>query len=167
MRDAGMEQAARKQEWHRYGREAFADFWPEAEPLVREHYHEVAHYQDIPLEVDVESYIETDEVGLLRVFTARELDGGALVGYVIYLVGPNLHYKNSKQAKQDALFVHPRARTTNVGSKLVKFSELSLAHDGVQVVYQHTKVTPELDLRPFYEHLGYELIDHVYGKRLD
>lgn len=135
----------------------------EAMPLLAAHYAEVAHYQDIPLEPDLEAYQRLEDSDQLRCFTAR--DCGKLVGYVLFFVRANHHYKSSLQAWQDVLFVHPEHRVSMIGIRLIRFAEARLKTEGVQVIYHHAKMTNTVGA--LLERLGYELVDQVYAKRLD
>ena len=137
----------------------------EAHSLFVEHYNEIAAYKDIPLEPDFEKYATIADDGKLVVLTAR--NNGELVGYVIYLVGTALHYKNSLHAIQDILFVKKGLRKSLMGCGylLLKHSETVLKEMGVQVVCQHVKV--KHDFSPFLEKLGYENMEKFYQKRID
>lgn len=146
-----------------YQAENGSDIWDEVAPLLARHWEEVAHYQDIPLEPDREVYEGLEARGQLRCFTAR--DCGQLAGYAVFLVRPNMHYKSSLQAVQDVLFLAPEYRRGRVGISLLQFSEQRLAAEGVQAVYHHVKRTTQVGR--LLGRLGYELIDEVYGKRLD
>ncbi len=161
-----MEQAARKQPHIEYALEPCASLWAELIPLTEAHYAEVGYYRDTyPLDPDYEGYEAAEAAGLVYWYTARV--DGKLVGYVNYIVGPNLHYRGSLHAKQDLLFVAREHRNSKIGYWLVAHSHHALKAMGVQVVYQHTKVAPEHNIGSFFKRLGYELIDEIYGKRLD
>jgi hypothetical protein len=136
--------------------------WDEAMPLLREHWKEVAHYPDIPLDVDTESYERLDEAGAIRCYTAR--DDGTLVGYALYFVRPNLHYAGSIQAVQDVLYLHPAVRG-GTGYRFIRWCDEQLTKQAVQCVYHHVKVIH--DFGRLLERQGYEKIDIIYGKRLD
>ncbi len=146
-----------------YQRERIQDLWEDINPLLAEHWREIAHYQDIPLNPDVVFYNWAEENNRLRCYTAR--DGGKLVGYGVFIIGPNRHYVTSIQAQQDVLFVLPEYRKRSVGYRLIKFCDRELKAEGMQVVYQHVKHAH--DFGPLLERLGYVLVDHIYGKRLD
>jgi GNAT superfamily N-acetyltransferase len=147
-----------------FQRETPGGLWGEIAPLLRAHWREIAHYQDIPLEVNQGGYEQVEAAGKLRAYTARSGDG-ALIGYAVYIVGPNLHYSSSIQAKQDVLFVLPERRKSTVGLRLIKFADDQLRAEGVQVVYQHSKVAH--DIGPVMLRCGYELVEHIYARRLD
>jgi hypothetical protein len=147
----------------RFQTEKISDTWQEAIPLQVAHWDEVAHYKDIKLNPDFPSYLELERAGIVRCFTARE--DGKLIGYVIFFVRPNLHYCQSIQALQDVLFLSPEKRLGRTGVEMIIRPEKPLASQGVQVVYHHVKAGSNMGrLLP---RLGYELIDEVYGKRLD
>lgn len=145
-------------------RERFAAVIDEALPLLQRHWQEVTHYSDIPLDIDRPGYERIDQAGLLRIYTAR--DDGKLVGYAAYVVGKNSHYRASLQARQDVIYVASNLRGAWIGSKLVKYADAMLAHEGVQVVYQHVKLAHPA-LGRILERAGYEPIETIYGRRLD
>lgn len=147
-----------------YQAERLSESWTEVEPLLRNHWREIAHYQDISLDPDKEAYAMLENAGALRCYSMRD-EAGALVGYVAFFVRMNMHYRSSLQAVQDVLYVDPAHRRTMAGIRLIKFAECSLAAEGVQVVYHHVKCTNRVG--ELLERLGYELIDRVYGKRLN
>lgn len=160
-----------------FQRERCYDWGLEALPLFERHRQEIAHYQDIPLDVDLDGYAAAEQAGQLRCFTARL--SGMLVGYAVFLVGPNLHYRASLQARQDVLFVLPEHRNQGVGLELIRWSERALKAEGVQVLYQHIKAGGPVRMQvaaalkdtrhlgALLQSLDYELIDLIYGKRLD
>lgn len=146
-----------------YQAERVSNLWEEAAPLLQAHWREIAHYQDIELKPDVETYARLQAAGQLRCYTAR--DSGRLIGYVVFFVRPNLHYSASLQAHQDVLFVALHYRKGMVGVRLIKFAEERLRAEGVQVIYHHAKRTNKVG--GLLERLGYELVDEIYAKRLD
>lgn len=135
----------------------------EITPLLEKHWIEIAHYPDIAFDPDWERYFMTQDAGRLCVITARK--GRELVGYIVYFLNHNMHYKNSYQAVQDVLFVDPEHRNGTLGLKLLKTSETILTMKNVQVVYQHLKF--DHDFSPMLRRLGYEDVDRIMAKRLD
>lgn len=133
----------------------------EAFPLLEKHYAEVAHYKDIPLDPDFERYLQVDKSGNIRAFTARD-DLGVLIGYAVYFIHQNMHYRSSKQAVQDVIYIDPARR--GFGAKFISWCDAELLADGVQVVYQHIKAAH--DFGPMLKRLGYELVDLIYARRL-
>lgn len=143
--------------------EPFVDCWDEMKDLFREHYEEIAFYKDIELDPDEDAYVKLAARGLLRIYTVR--DAGALVGYVMFLVRPNPHYRRSLNAVQDVLYLKPEYRRGRTGVTLIRVAETRLRAEGVQVVYHHVKRTNRVG--QLLARLGYELVDEVYAKRLD
>lgn len=141
--------------------------YDELKPLLEKHFHEIAHYQDIPLDPAIEQYLSIEKMGALRVFTCREFVDyeETLIGYAVFFVRPNLHYKNSLQASQDILFIHHAFRHAGFGAKFLSYCDGELKKEGVQVVYHHVKQAHNFG--PLLERLGYELVDLIYGRRLD
>lgn len=139
------------------------DVFEEMLPLFEQHYKEIAHYQDIALNPNIEKYFELEDLGFLRVFTARDEDTKELLGYQVFFVNYNLHYRDSLQAIQDVLFVHRNHR--GFGSQFLMWCHEQLKKEGVQVVSQHIK--KEHNFGPMLERMGYELVDLIYLKRLD
>ncbi len=131
-------------------------------PLLEKHYKEIAHYSDIELDPDYDAYVKMESMGAVRVFTARD-DAGILVGYAIFFVRYNIHYKKSLQAHQDILFVDPARR--GIGAKLIQWSDEQLRAEGVQAVYHHVKSAHNFG--PLLERIGYQLVDLIYARRLD
>lgn len=137
------------------------DLFDEMLPLLLKHYKEIAHFQDIPLDPDYDTYIKMEEIDLVRCYTAR--DNGELVGYAVYFVKANIKYRSSKQATQDVLYIDPNKR--GFGHRFILWCDRQLKEEGVQVVYHHTKL--EHNFGPMLERQGYQLIDLIFGKRLD
>lgn len=159
-----------------FQRERPHELLDEAKPLYTAHYEEIAFYKDIPLMVNEAAYMHLEESNQLRCFTARH--NGDLVGYVVYRVGPNLRYSTSLQALQDILFVDKSRRGALIGKRLIEFSYGRLKAEGVQLVMQHGKVSPEVkqmlaemkdrhDIGQLFELMDHDLIDFIYAKRLD
>ena len=138
--------------------------------MIQRHWAEIAHYPDIPLDVDIAKYELSEKQETLRVYTARLNNGASspliLIGYALFFVGPNPHYKGSLQAVEDVLYVDPEQRKGRVGLDLIRYTEAELRREGVQAVYHHVKIYhPALGILLAKE--GYDAIDTIWGKRLD
>lgn len=133
------------------------------EELFERHRLELSHYPDLALDVDWARYESCEAGGVLRVMTARK--AGRIIGYVAFFVAPNAHYKGSLQAIQDVLYLDADYRHGRTGYRLIALAEDYLRREGIQVLYQHCKVTHPLG--SLFLRTGYQLIDFVYGKRLD
>lgn len=144
-------------------RERIHDLWEEIFPLFEAHWREVAHFPDIPLDVNIPRYEQAEDGGMLRCYTARR--GSVLIGYAFYFLAHNSHYSGSLQASQDVLFIHPDYRRSGAGLKLMREADRRLRTEGVQAVYHHEKIAHSF--APLLERLGYECIERVWVKRLD
>jgi hypothetical protein len=73
-----------------YQVESYADAFPEIEPYLVAHWHEVAlHRDEIPLAMDKPAYQKLDAEGQLHILTVRA--DGKVVGYHVSLIRPHLH----------------------------------------------------------------------------
>jgi GNAT superfamily N-acetyltransferase len=133
----------------------------EIAPLLEAHYREIAHYPD-PLRVDYARYLRAEAMGQLRLFTIRV--EGALVGYADFTLDKSPKY-GILQASQGDLFLLPEYRRGRVGIRFIRWCDEALKTERVMVVYQHTKIAHPA-MGKVLEHLGYEPIDIIWGKRL-
>lgn len=145
-----------------FQREELKDCLDEAKPLLFEHWAEISHYNDIKLDPDIERYYNSERNGVLRVFTARNIEK-QIIGYAVFFVNFNAHYKSSLQAIQDIIFIHPKNR--GIGGKFILYCDEQLRSEGVQIVFHHIKA--KHNFGKMLERFGYELIDLIYGRRLD
>lgn len=143
--------------------ESFRPFIAEAAPLLAQHWREIARYQDILLDVDVERYVALDEAGHLATIVARQ--GDRIVGYALFFLQAHPHYRHSVQALQDVVYVDPTVRHAGIGTALIETAERVLAARGCDVVYHHVK-TVHPALGTLLERHGYEWVEKVYAKRL-
>jgi GNAT superfamily N-acetyltransferase len=148
-----------------FQRETIEDVVGEIQPLLERHWHEVAHYPDIPLIPNWPAYDQLQANDLLRIYTGR--DYGRLIGYSIFTVHKGVHYSTSLEADEDLLFVLPEHRKGRFGLQLMQYAESQLAAEGVQLLKRRTKVAERLNFGTVLERMGYEPIDVIYGKRLD
>lgn len=142
--------------------EKLCDSLEEAKPLLQQHWAEIAHYKDIPLNPDYDSYAKLEQLGRLRIYTARD-DQQKLIGYAVYILDHALHYKQILVAKQDIVFVVPNRR--GVGVFLLRYCDEDLKKIGVHMVSHHVKAAHNWGKA--LEIMGYELQDLMYTKRLD
>lgn len=131
-------------------------------PLLMAHKDEICLYEDFVFNPDWETYKRMEELDALRVYTAR--NEGELVGYAGYTVSHNMHYKDSKHAVQDVLYLKPDRRGVMTGVSLIKFADQQLAEMGVVLVSHHVKV--KNDFSPILERMGYEQAEKIYEKRI-
>jgi len=147
-----------------FARESSDTVINEIAPLLEAHWAEIAHYPDILVHVDYDAYLRLEANGQLRIYTIRV--GVELVGYALFTVRHSLHYRSSLQAHQDVLYLAPTYRRGRVGWKFIAWCDTQLKAEGVQVVYQHTKLAhPALGL--ILDRIGYERVDMLWARRLD
>lgn len=146
-----------------FGRERADVFAAEAAELLHAHWDEVAHYKDIRLNPDIPKYKALEDSGCFRSYTVRFKKTNLLIGYAIFAVNYNMHYKDSKQAVQDVLFIHKDYR--GFGRKFIEWCDEKLREEGVQAVYHHVKAAHNFG--PMLERMGYQLVDYIYARRLD
>lgn len=141
--------------------ESYALIKKDAKALFEKHYNEISHFKNIPLSIHEDAYLALDKSDGFKVFTARK--NGTLIGYNVYFIHNSLHYKESIQAVQDAVFIDPDHR--GFGKDFLLYCENELKNIGVHVIYNHIKAS--YNIGPMLEKLGYELVDLVYGKQIN
>lgn len=152
-----------------FARESLDECRDEIIPILRnEHWEEVGHYKDIPIDMQWETYARLEEMGKLRCYTVRGVtneahEGTVLMGYAFFVVDNHLHYKNTLVAAQDILYVRKPYR--GIGRSFLSWCEARLIEEKVVTVTQHIK--PWFNWGPMAEELGYEVAETIYTKRLD
>lgn len=130
-------------------------------PLIERHWEEIAINKDrIKLNPDWDAYDLLEDSGRLTIFTARSSE--KLVGYLVVLLGNNIHYKDHVFASNDIIYLHPDYRKGMTGVKLIKFAEKYLKKDGVSVMVMNTKVHSPFDI--ILERLGFTPTERLYSK---
>ena len=144
-----------------YSFEKVDDILEEIEPLLEEHYQEVAMYQEhIAFNPNYDVYRVMEEMGSCLVYTAR--DGGALVGYVVTFLQNNPHYQDHIWAVNDIVYVCPEYRHTEVAPEMLQTLEAELKERGVSVMTFHMKT-----FKPFETlmgALGFDKAEYMYSK---
>jgi hypothetical protein len=146
-----------------FQRERAHDLWGEIEPLLEEHYREIATFQDIPLAPDKARYNAAEDNGTLRCYTARR--ARKLIGYAVFFANWNAHYGTSKQSVNDVIFVSAPYRRGRLGLLLVQYVDAELTKENDEVNHYHVKVKHPA-LKTLLEHEGYEVTEYVLTKRL-
>lgn len=144
-----------------YHREKLVSLLGEIEPLLEDHYKEIAMYQDkIELAPDWERYLQLDKTDVLKVATVR--DEGELVGYYICIVIPNPHYSKDLFSINDIVLIKPQYRNGKVGLGLFEFVEKWMKEEGVSVMTVHMKTYMPFD--KLCEGLGWDYAERLYTK---
>ena len=137
-------------------------FIKEVTPTLEIHREELQSFKDMQLNPHWDNYKLLQEVGKLVWIVARE--DGIIVGYSLFIVDFNMHYKDFLFAIEDIFYVVPGKRGSRIAVKLVKASEEILGGLKVDVITHHAKFTNRF--APFLEKLGYSKTETMLAKRL-
>lgn len=139
------------------------DSWvADARPLIHEHWQELGLDLDLAIDPDIDKMKLMEQAGAWFVMTAR--DAGALVGYLLAIVSPHLHYKSSKPMLiVDAYYVRPDVRN-GAGARLLSFMEEFAKEKGAIKIYLSCKA--HRDHSKLFEAMGYHLSDYAFIKRI-
>lgn len=133
----------------------------EIEPLLEQHYEEVALNKDvIKLNPDWPRYFALEERGQCHVFTIR--DDGVLVGYGVFFTSQHAHYVDTKVAANDILFLVKSHRRGSAAIRFIKFCEQALQNMGVGKITFHVKY--DHDWSAILHRLGYFDEEKIVGK---
>lgn len=136
---------------------------PEMETLIRRHYEEVVSNPEVTvLDPDWERFEFMEDAGVVHTLTARV--EGALVGYVVHLVVPSLHYRGLIQAHDDAHYLSPEYRKGWAAIKMLRAAEEMLMEVGVDAICYHTKERADIHRGPVFARLGYKPQERIYTK---
>lgn len=142
-----------------YQEELISDLVDELKPLLEEHWQELAvNKEERPLDVDWDNYINLNNLGLMKIYTARK--EGELVGYATFVVTTNLHYRTWKCATCDVYFVNPLYRKSGVGTEFFKEIVEWLRTYNVHSIYVHDKLSKSHS--KLFTALGFKAIEQTY-----
>lgn len=151
-----------------FSREPLKECKAEIDSILRkEHWPEVGHYKDIPIEMDWDKYAKLEQLEKLLCFTIREPINEAfsetfILGYAFFLVDKHLHYKNTLVASQDILYVRKPYR--GIGKHFLAWCDVQLKDMGVVTVTHHLK--PWFEYGDLFKNLGYEKAETILARRL-
>lgn len=134
----------------------------EITPILETHREELQSYKDMKLNPDWHAYKILEVINKLMWLIARE--EGVIVGYSLYVISNNLHYKDFLFAQEDVFYVVNDKRGSRIGINLIRKSEYLLKEMGVDVITHHAKFTN--NFAPFLERLGYHKTETMLAKRL-
>lgn len=133
--------------------EPWADRVEELKLLFPTHHAEVALYQDrMPLDPQYGEYARLDGQGRLLLVTARV--AGALVGYLILLLGGAMHYGSTLTARMDAIWIDPAHRDGTAGRRLIAEARRELTRRGVKLWWMGSK--DHKPIAALYRAMGFE-----------
>tara|TARA_Y100000114_G_scaffold50443_1_gene46036 strand:+ start:1235 stop:1693 length:459 start_codon:yes stop_codon:yes gene_type:complete len=144
-----------------YQIETLDEILEELEPLLEEHYYEVAMYQDrIQLNPNYDFYRTAEQNGSLLIWTGR--DNGALVAYCITFLQFNPHYQDHLYAVNDVIYVCPEYRHGETAIELIQGLQEKLKQYEVSVMTFHMKT-----FKPFetlMKALNFDKAEYLYTK---
>lgn len=143
--------------------EKFNNDFSEIRHLLGIHYKELALNQDkVPLDPQWDLYQKYEDSGNLVYVTLR--DGGQLIGYVISIVAPGLHYRTCLTATMDILFVDPTKRDAAAKGVflLIDTLEAELRRRGVQRWFMGTKL--HKDIGAIFKRRNFVPVEMTYTK---
>jgi ribosomal protein S18 acetylase RimI-like enzyme len=114
------------------GRQLFFKCMHEMAPLFLQEWEEAigdAHTEQ-ELDIDWEKYIQLEMSGLLVMITARVDD--KIVGWVITIIHPHLHFKSTLYGLTDSFYVLPEYREHPLVEELVDEYEVQMIEAGVK-----------------------------------
>ena len=132
------------------------------EVMFPAHYDELCVTKEFPLDPDYEAYKKIADAGNLVCIAC--MDGMEVVGYIVFIVQPHLHYKSCLTAFEDIYYIRPDYRKGRVGIRLFKYAEEVLKGIGVNRIIMHTKI--HMDNSKLFEYLGYKWTDKLFTKIL-
>jgi L-amino acid N-acyltransferase YncA len=144
-----------------YALEPWDRYYRDCQPLWPEHWDEIAVDKDrMPMRPDVATYQALDAAGRLQIVVVR--DDGRMVGYILSVIRPHLHYADVLCGYEDAYFLTKSHRRGMIGVNLIREAIRHMKLVGVQKAFFMTKVA--LDMGPIFERLGFAKTDIVYSK---
>lgn len=142
--------------------ETVEEWASESKELVRAHWQELGLDLDLEIAPDHAKMRAMEELGMFKVLTVRE--GEKLVGYLLAVVAPHLHYRTSpRMFIVDAYYIAPESRNGN-GVKLIRFAETVAKELGTIKIYLTCKI--HRDHSKLFQALGYKLSDYAFVKRI-
>ncbi len=139
--------------------EKISDNLEEAKPLLLKHWDELES-DHFPLDPDYDLYLKLETEGRTKTFVARD-GNGCMVGYAVYILRHNPHYKTVLVAGCDIVFIVPHAR--GAGMFFIEWCDQRLKDAGVKIVVNHVKVTH--DFSSAMEKIGYKVDEKKLIKR--
>ena len=137
-------------------------FLQDLEPMFPAHYEELCVTKEFPLEPDYDAYRRIADAGQLVCIVG--MDGDEVMGYIVFIVQPHLHYKSCLTAYEDIYYLKPEYRKGSTGIRMFKYAEKVLASVKVNRIIMHTKV--HQDNSRLFEYLGYKNSDKLFTKIL-
>lgn len=147
-----------------YQEEKLIRFLPEFDALLRKHMAEInVLWRDGEVfDPDYARYIKMQEAGAYFFMTCRK--DNKLIGYIGFVVVPNIRFKNCVMAYEDIYYLKPENRSGRTGYKLFTESEQLLKKRNVNRIVLSCKTFQ--DHSRLFDHLGYEFYEKHFTKSL-
>lgn len=150
-----------------FQQEKLSNIKAELLPLLDNHWQEIAlNKETVPLDPDWEMYEKIEEAGILNITTAR--CDGVLIGYFIYAIIPNFHYKSLRIAEGDIFYIDKNYRKGSLAIRLLKESEKNVIAAGankiINKIKKHFKNPHGISAGRLFEYAGYTEIENIYAK---
>lgn len=152
-----------------YQSEMLDDVAEEIMPLLELHYEEFAAHKDhIKLAPDWNRYRQMEFLGKMIIFTAR--DQGKIIGYAAFFLDTLMHYRDTRVAFNDAIYLHEDYRK-GLGSialiRLIRFAESEIkkiaGEEKIRILWFIKK---NHDFSPALHRMGYADEEITVGKLL-
>lgn len=133
-------------------------------PLWQDHHKEIQQIRGVKLEPQLLMYQCLATAGILRIYTARN-ETLALVGYQVFTITDHPHFKGTKQAMMDILYLSPESRLGWMGYQFMRYVDNELKLEGVHLMFR--SISARHDFGTVLERLGYELVDLNFMRRVN
>jgi len=143
-----------------YQVESYSSCIEEMKLLYQEHYEELSVTKMFTLSPSYDTYIQLDKLNLLCTVTCRV--AGNLVGYILAIISPSLHYSSMLIASEDIYFLKKEYRKGRTGINMFKYFEKQMKNRGVNRIMITTKV--HKDNSKLFEYLGYSFVEKLFSK---
>lgn len=117
--------------------EALADVWAEAVPLIKANHSETGAFYDERFAPSLEKLQSLEQMGFLRLFTARRL--GKLIGYQLFIVLFGINYPDNLEATCHVAYMIPGCRGFTAG-KFLLWADAKLFDEGVSSIARQSTV---------------------------
>lgn len=132
-------------------------------PILEEHWDEVAKNKKLMvLNPDWAKYKLLADAGMLFCLVAYA--DNEIVGYSFNMLDTHLHYADLVYCNNDVLFVKKEYRSSTLGLRLIKETELEAKRRGAELMLWHAK--EHTSLARIFELKKYKVQDIIYSKEL-
>lgn len=145
-----------------YQVEKWRDALPEMEPILVQHWQEIALGHDkVPLDIGRDKYQALCDAGALHVVTVR--DAGKMIGYHVAMVSGHLHYMSTLHGVTDVYYILPEYRRGSTGIRLFRYVREEMKKLGVKKLFTGCKLhTAGGKSGKLFEYLGYTKTEELY-----